>query len=211
LLGALISAENDLLMTTSSTQANPEFDIHDLARRVTADLSHRWQVLHEQSAGRLEVIFCGQPEAARTIGLRRLFSPIDRQLAAEGYELYPRLPGGDPGVPVGARDELQELWIAAVLCASSEAPVGTLVTVTQFDRSGLKLCRAPLVLGLACVGLEAVRCELRRPQDGSPHAGSQSHGHRAHQGDIAVGFIHAFAGDAQPHVFDPAAAEGSRR
>lgn len=105
--------------------------------------------------------------------LRLLFRPIARELADEGLEVYPRLPGGDPGQPpIFADDRLCRHWSVAVVCTPLDRPVGSLVTAAPFDTTRFAVGDKPLVFGLKCVGIDAVRRALHRLWDGPNPAGT---------------------------------------
>lgn len=154
-------SSHSLEMTSSCLPSPAPICIHELARRIDATAALRWRELLDRHRERLALLFVNRPEAARVIYLRLLFRPIGWRLAEEGLELYPRLPGGDPGEQwtVG-NDRLGRHWSVAVVCTPLGMPVGTLVTVARFDSSRFGLNRKPLVFGLECVGIQTVRRAL---------------------------------------------------
>jgi hypothetical protein len=141
----------------------PPVCIHDIARRVDAAAARRWRSVLDRHRARLESLALDEPDAARAVYLRLLVRPIASRLVDEGLELYPRLPGGDPGeLDPPAEGGGPEHWSVATVCTPTGTPLGTLVTAAHFDAPRFGLSRRPSVFGLDCVGLSTVRRELSR-------------------------------------------------
>lgn len=157
---------NPLIMKTEFPSATRSVCIGSLSRRIDETISQRWQTILDQHLKRFDRLFVAQPEVACSSYLRLLFRPVAWRLAAEGLELYPGLPGGDPDLPPGSGDgPFREYWSVAAVCSQLDQPIGTLVTLAHFSTSRFDLRCKPIVFGSSSVGIATVRSEIQRRRE----------------------------------------------
>jgi hypothetical protein len=149
-------------LATDSIQ--PGNMVHDIARRLDIFAACHWQTIIPRHGPRLARVFSHRGAAAYDLWLRLLFASPARQLIAAGLTWYPRLPGHTAASRewLAHGESHRERWLAAALCGADGAPLGMLVTASHEGLDRFEPARRPAVFGLNCLGVEAVREELRR-------------------------------------------------
>ena len=141
---------------------------HQTAQRLDAHASCQWQASLARHGPRLERVFVEHGSAAYDTYLRLLLAPPLRQMGLQQLQWFPCLPGGvaDSRSFVADGKPCRKRWLTVALCGPDGAALGMLVVAAQERLDRFEVARRPMVFALDCMGIAAVRAQLRRR--GSP-------------------------------------------